>query len=323
MVANKLGLVFSLICVLSLASNSMGFDVYAHGVLFYFHEYILNHTDLLFNNIVMPRYLLLSYIYEITRILGVPLGVVVSLLVAYPTYSIAKSVSKSNQKKLILSNVALLTIVLGLSFTYSGLSLVLLWMIALLVTNQSVFLIGALFHPVGFILAVTLIIVKRLYIAKFVFMVFLFFLFLYISTQLGYFTSSKYYNIRYDINFDIEKLSLLFDTVISSKFNEIIVLVVIITISFLAKSNLAIIIKKAQKIYIKRFTVFFSYFIILCLINLYFVLSGKHTLLIDVIKFDISDPIYATWFDWGERDLTNDTPISLYNKRYSDSRFME
>ena len=72
MIINKFGFITSFLSFLMLASISMGFDLYAHGVIFYFYEYILNPADLLFNEIVLPRYLLLSYIFEITRRLVYP-----------------------------------------------------------------------------------------------------------------------------------------------------------------------------------------------------------------------------------------------------------
>ena len=146
---------------------------------------------------------------------------------------------------------------------------------------------------------------------------------LYISTKIGYFTSSKYYDIRYNINLDSDNLRIIFNTVLLSKLNEIIILVIILLISILAKSKLRKLFLQFQGFSINRFTLIMFFSFIIISINLYFAVNKRHTLIIDIISFNISEPVYATWFDWGERDLLNESPISLYNKRYDDRRYMQ
>lgn len=321
---NKLGMIFSALCFLSLSTDTMGFDIYAHGVMYYFYDYILNHTDMLFNEIVMPRYLLLSYIFEVSRRVGIPLGIVVTWIVCYPTYNVAVEISKRNKNKINIADSAILFSMVLLSFNYSGISLVLLWMIALIVTKNPKFLIGAFFHPVGLTLATLLIVVKRLFLFRYILIFILFLIFLFINTRIAYFTSARYYIIRYDITYDLTYLSTIIETIIETKFNEIIMLLMILVISILAKSKLKSFFERYRNLSLNRSALISSLSIILLSLNIFFLFKDRHNLLIDMLQFNISEPIYATWFDWGERDLiqTND-PRSLFNKRFDDTSVMQ
>lgn len=319
MIVNKFGFIASFLSFLMLASISMGFDLYAHGVIFYFYEYILNPADLLFNEIVLPRYLLLSYIFEITRRLGIPLGVVSLILIVYPTYNIAATISRINNTNLNIINSGIIMVVFLLSFFYSGLSLTLLWLIALLITKKKIFLMGALFHPVGLVLVTIFILVTRIFLFRYFFMLFIFFITLYMLTAQSFFTSSKLINVRTNLNLNLNDLIIIGERVFESKINEIIGLGVILICAFVTRTKLKFLIYNLNNIYIKKIYILTGVFLLLIFVNLLFVIKDSHSLLIDIFQFNISDPIYATWFDWGERDLA-DSFQSLYNKRYHDRK---
>lgn len=321
MVLNKLGFSICMLCFLCLATISMGFDLYAHGVLFYFFEYTLNPSDLLFDKVVLPRYLLLSYIYEITRRLGIPLGIVVLFLVCFPCYTVSKKFTNKKNYKINTIEAFILIVMINLCLFYSGLSLVLLWLIALLITKKKIFLIGGLFHPVGIVLSFILVIFNRKYLTQFFINLILFLFILYLLSKWGYFSSSQSpYIFRNEISLDKDNLLKLLTRSLESKFREIGGLLFIGLTSFLAKSKLANMINKIRKIYINNILVIFFQIIIIIGTNFYFIFNARHNLIMDILEFEISDPIYATWFDWGKRDL-KDSPRSLYNKRYDNSAY--
>lgn len=320
MVFNKFGLIVSFLCFLMLSSISMGFDLYGHGVIFYFYEHILNPTDLLFGEIALPRYLSLSYIYEITRRFGIPLGIVVLILVVYPSYHIACKISRNNIRKINIVDFFVIAGVLSLSLFYSGLSLMLLWLAALVLTKKKIFLLGGFFHPVGLVLMTLFILITRMYFVRYFVIMTIFILAFYLFTVQGFFTSSKYSDVRFDLTLNLFDLTLVLEKVIESKINEIIVLIFILIFLSIARSKLKFLINSLRGLFINRVYAISILFVIVIVVNVFFVVEGRHSLLIDTVQFNISDPIYATWFDWGGRDL-DDSFKSLYNKRYDDRKY--
>lgn len=319
MVFNKFGFIISFICFLMLTTISMGFDLYSHGVIFYFYEYVINPADSLFGEITLPRYLLLSYIFEFTRRLGIPLGIIVLILTIYPAYNIASRISGNGKKSINLVDLSIVAGVLLLTFFYSGLSLMLLWLMGLIVTRKKIFLLGAFFHPVGFVLMTIFIIITRIYLLRYLVVLFIFFGTLYFFTVQNYFTSSKYVSVRMDLSLNLTDLIVVGEKVFQSKFNEILGLIIIIILFLVARSKLEFLINGFKGVHIDKRYVFMMFFILIFSLNFVFLIKDRHNLLMDILRFNISDPIYATWFDWGGRDL-NDSFQSLYNKRYDDSK---
>lgn len=313
---NKLGFLLCVLTFLCLATFSTGFDLYAHSVIYYKFEYPISHTYLLFEEIVMPRYLLLSYIYEITRRLGIPIGVVAFILVAFPTYNLALYISQNSRKNsLQISNIFILGSILLLTLLYSGLSLVLLWIIALLTTRKKVFLLGILFHPLGLILGLMSSLVFREYLKTYIYIVFIFFMSLYLLSSQAYFTSSIPVNIKYKVTLDKDEISKLFSTAFDSKANEFYGIFIILTFSYFAQTKLKAIFSYLKNLKIPKVIVLSIFFFTIFASNIYFIFNNRHSLIIDTISFNISDPVYITWYDWGSRDI-NESKESLNYKRY-------
>lgn len=313
---NKFGFFLSLLSFLCVATVSTGFDLYAHAVIYYIFDYPITSSYVLFEDIAMPRYLLLSYILEITRRLGIPTGVTVSFLIIYPVYNIAKHISSRTRAQVLSSSQVIIVLsIITLSLFYSGLSLVLLWLMALLITQKKRFIIGALFHPLGLILGGLLSIVFRKYIKFYSLMLIIFVIFLYLLTIQGYFTSSIITNVRYYLPPKKDEAINILQHSYESKANEFYAMIIILLLTYFSKTKLKSLVAYIKGIYFSRKLIIIFCFLIVTIFNAYFISKDRHSLIIDTFSLNISDPIYYTWYDWGKRDL-NQSAQTLYNKRY-------
>lgn len=305
MIINKFGFILGLLSFLCLASFSTGFDLYAHSVIYYIYDYPNTHAYLLFEKIVMPRYLLLSYIYEITRRLGIPIGVVVVTLVSYPVYNMGKYMSNNIKKgALSISQIFIVVSILILSFFYSGLSLVLLWLMALLITRKKIFLIGVLFHPLGLFLGGLLCLFFRSYLKGYIIIISVTLISFFLLTSQGYFTSSMIDNIRYRLPLSKEETMGLIIFSYESKVNELYAMVLILIVAYLSKTKLKRVVHHIKKLNFPKVTVLSFCFLSIMALNFYFISKERHSLIIDTLSLNISTPIYYTWYDWGIRDLS-------------------
>ena len=313
---NRFGFALSFLSFLCLATISTGFDLYAHGVIYYIFDYPNTSSYLPFEDIVMPRYLLLSYILEATRRLGFPTGIVVSFLIIYPVYNIGKHISSQN-KRIVLSfsQVFIVLSILILSLFYSGLSLVLLWLMALLITQRKIFIIGAFFHPLGLILGTLLSVVFRKYLKTYFITALIFLFFLYLLTIQGYFMSSIVANVKYHLPPEKEEAISILRYSYETKSNEFYAMIVILILAYLSKTKLKSLVAYIKGIYFPRQLVVVCCFLTIAILNLNFISKNRNTLIIDTFSLHLSDPIYYTWYDWGKRDL-NESKQSLNNKRY-------
>ena len=299
-------------------STSTGFDFYSHAVTYYFHDKIIYHTDLLFGEIVLPRYWLLSYLYEFSSRIGIPAGYLSLALLIFPVYKLVSdtnyAVDAKGQTSYSLVEFFSFLFLLILCFFYSGASLVVLWFLALLKTKNPIFLIGGLLHPIGILLfgVGTILINKKLFI-KFIFVLLVAFCFFYVCTKASLFTSSTIKNARFLIEFG--NILSLFEYAIDKKSNEIFSASFIAILFFLSKGVLLKKINIFQKIRISKLNsniimFFFVIFIIFTMIN-------KNTLIKSIRTADIHVVIYIAWFDWGKKDYDDEeTPWSLNYKRY-------
>lgn len=312
---NKFSAIFCVLMFSAVATTSTGFDLYAHAVSYYFYDEIINRADIFYNRIVLPRYLLLSYVYEFGSRLGIPLGIIASFLILYPSYYLVKEVESQNtvNRKLNFQGLSILLLVFILCFFYSGLSLVILWLVAFLVTKKNIFIAGALFHPIGLIIYCFTFFVLRVGLLKLFITVLFCFVLFYLLTIQGYFTSARYDYLRYDIS--LGNFFELMRIVLDRKANEIFVTLFVVSVCFVARSRISKYAYFFRGIYIRRSMVVLLIVFILTGFNFYFCNKGRHTLFLDMSLFEISDPVYATWFDWGEKDLP-DNHSELYSKRY-------
>lgn len=313
---SKHGLIVAFFSLLIFFNDSTGFDFYAHSVSYYFFDESLNNVDVLMGLIVLPRYWLLSYLYETFSRVGVPAGFLASFLIAFPVYFTSKKIISSRKNKgrnsLLISDYLIVTGLYLLAFYYSGLSLVLLWFIAYLITGNKVFLLGGFFHPVGFLLYSAGIV---FFIRKDVFVFYILFSFLlmffYVCTVFSLYTSSLEKSVRFYI--DVDNTLKLLDAVFHRKKQEIFGLLVICVAFYMGKDGLL-----RRLNFLKSFSapvklIYLYSFLIVCV--LYFSMLNRTTLLNSVMRLSFDDVIYVSWFDWGGKDIS-DSYSTLYSKRY-------
>ncbi|WP_146447251.1 hypothetical protein [Vibrio cyclitrophicus] len=290
----------SLLSIAMIMNNSIGFDIYWHATSYYYYDEFWNYSDLFFEYFTTPRYLLLSYIYEISSRLGVPVAITVSLLVAIPVYYFF-----SRQDSLTVVDVCCGILLLLISFFYSGLSLSLIWGLALIKTKNRCFYLGAFFHPGAIIIfAIITLYLGFEYILRYLVYICIFFLFIFLMNLGGFFYSS--YSIpemlRYDIK--VENISTFVIKVIDKKSNEIGFVGLVVFVMLFSK---AVLYDKLNVILSARVSYLFLYAPSLTLTLLVtFLMSDKVTFFSSVFSGDVNDVIYISWFDWLNRSYNNE-----------------
>lgn len=310
---SKQALFYSIISVLFFSTSSTGFDAYSHCISYYFYDQSINSSYLIFNEIVIPRYILLSYIYEISSRAGIPLGYVCSWLICYPIYQITIAICNDKpyhkKKEFSVLECLLFVFMFILSFFYSGLSLVLLWFIALFKTKKNIFLIGGLFHPVGVLLY---IVGTARYTIKFNILLISFFVCFYVLSKYSIFTSSGSELVKYNITYSnfLDLLFLVFD---KKKIEVIAGILLIFSFYIFSHIRLFVAINILDKIFFHRRYVNIG--AIAMLLLFFIIMIDRPSLINAILTTNINDVIYAAWFDWGDKDLP-DQFITLYLKRY-------
>ncbi|MEH6509581.1 hypothetical protein [Halopseudomonas aestusnigri] len=152
--------VFLSVLIVSL-SNSFGYDFYSHvrayGALeslgFLYKSYSLE-------GVVFPRYVLLSVVYELLSVFGVPFG---WFFVFVKTFLVIRWACffQVGQGKFRIFYIAIHSFfALLLSFYYSGLSLALMFFVVGLVSRDRLYYLGLFFHPLGVLLFIVLAVFK-------------------------------------------------------------------------------------------------------------------------------------------------------------------
>lgn len=318
LILKKQPVYISLLAVVAFISTSTGFDFYSHAVAYYFYDMLLYNADLLLGNVVLPRYWLLSYLYEITSRIGIPIGFVALSLIVIPVYSIVSSHDFTGDENdftsysLVEFSSFLLLIII--SFFYSGASLVSLWFIALLKTKKSIFLVGGLFHPIGIILfGIGSLIINYKVFIRFVILFLLVMSLFYVCTYLSLFTSSTVQSPRFEISLD--NVGALLEFAIDKKGKEIIGVTIVAFLFVLSKGVLIKKINILEQIKIPK--MYCNLILLLFVLVIVLFMANKNSLIKSIRTFSLHDVIYIAWFDWGHKDLKlKETPWTLNSKRY-------
>ena len=303
---SKKSFFFLIFSCLLLFSNSIGFDLYLHSNSHYFNKDSINFSYLLINEIILPRYLLLSVIYEFFSKAGLPLGWVALTLTLFPVYYIFCSPYFLNKKQDLIYETFLLTFLIYLIFSYSAINLAIIWFLAFFFSQRKIFLIGGLFHPAAFILYLFVLAIKGRIKNLFFFILIYFVPFLYlmyILTQHNILTSSTSLYIKEIINLD--NLTNLLAYIYVAKLNHFVLIAIIFFI-------LINIIKALNKFsLILKFFFFVPYFFAILIVI--YMLQKPTFLNYFFLKDNLS--IYVTWFKFGPSNLEFDF-IDLDCSRY-------
>jgi hypothetical protein len=147
-----------------IAHNTIGFDLYSHSVA---HSSIESFARLYkfyeIGGIFFPRYLLLSDVYILLGICGIPLGFSVFGLYLIGIVQIIQTAFTPHRSDLRKPFVLMvyLPIILVTCLYYSALSISIVWMIAYYISGRSFLLISSLFHPFSIIMILILMIFKK------------------------------------------------------------------------------------------------------------------------------------------------------------------
>ena len=299
------------ICVFMLMNNSVGFDLYWHATSYYYYDEHWNYTDSFLGIFLTPRYLLLSYIFEISSRLGFPVALIICILVFVPAYAFFKVGSYSHLSLLDFASAFLIFII---AFFYSGLSLSLLWALALLKTNEKKFYLGTFFHPVALFIFLMVAIYKgRRDIAVYTSSIAFFLGFIFFMNYVAFFTSSVMEPSMLRNEVLLNSLPTLSLEVIRTKSNEFGIMSVIIFSLFLFRTFFSSIIDKISVVKVS-FLFSLSSFIIFSVLIL-ILMSNKVTFISVVLTGDSNDVIYISWFDWFEKNY-NEGFYYVFSLRY-------
>lgn len=312
---------FLLIWIFSLLSfQSIGYDIYAHSLFHHYnYEKITYLSSFFFDEFLIPRYGLLSYIYEFFRNLGIPIGWVALLLIYIPVLSISK-VSFNfayRTNRLIFTTISLM--IMGLIYFYSAMSLVIIWFLALFLTSKRFFLIGTMFHPAGFALGIFYVFLYTNRIKNLLILFAPIFFMLILSwLNINDYISLEFIDIN-NVRFNVELKILwdLFDFLLTNKPIEFSILLLVLFWGFFSRRTLIsgeFIIKK-NKNRISDPVYLFIFLLLYFILMLNSLLREGDSLFSSIINIKYSDNIYITWFNFGEREFVG-TFIGVNNERF-------
>ncbi len=309
-------IVLSIFAILLLLSNTTGFDLYAHISMYYFHQTDYPPAYSFFDILYLPRYFLLSYIYEVFTRIGVPLGYIALLIAIVPYYHIvSKLINQLYEPNNKQANMVSAIIMLGASniliLFYAGTSMAILWGLAYLITSRKIFLFGALFHPVGIMFYLLILFFKRFKdLSSFLLIVLLFLLATYIDNNMFHFftNSNAIVSGQYSINTINEETFLQYINKAEKKIAELYYLLYVIIAYFIVNYLF-----RSVKVFIGWIVIIFSIFSFS--VSVYAFQKNNYT----ALRYFCSPTAYncvleATWFDWGEKSLKCDS-YEMYHSR--------
>lgn len=286
--------------------ESTGFDFYAHSVIYYYNNIQITHSySILENFITLPRYGILSSIYEFVSSIGLPIGLIVSILIFLPINSIVNKFNFSNKKKIKLELIILVLFISVLIFFYSGLSISILYILSFLITKNKFYLIGVFFHPVTIFIFPILTIIMFNRRTKFLVLIFyiIFILYCYIFTK--YLLQTCFNNEIVKFYIDSDNIMDLLSYTYELKPNEINLMIIISFLFLLIANNSKNILTKIVKsfnkniFYLKHLNIILLSSLIF--LQLYFNLKDRATFFNSFLSNN--KVVYITWFDFGSKDF--------------------
>lgn len=287
--------------------QSIGYDLYAHSVIHHFNYEKITYVFTLFNeDFIIPRYGLLSYLYEFSRYIGIPIGWIALALVYVPVFTLSKITINYNYHVNRIIYTILGIILMVLIYFYSAMSLVIIWFLALILTRNKIFLIGTTFHPAGFLLGLLYAIIfsnrlKNLIIFIFPFAIMAFLSYLNYKNFLTLeFIDSENKNYSVEISLILELIKF----ILENKPLELSIGIIIFVFGFLCKRliNSHVFFVDFQKKIISQKGYILILVIPYLILMMNSIIRDGDSLFLSIMQFKYSDNIYITWFNFGERD---------------------
>lgn len=296
------GFIMGLLPLLAFLFQTEGFDLYHHTTSYAF-DYPINRGHTIGDFVIIPRYLLLSDMLRFTRLAGVPSGWIILCLCIFPAYQIGASrmfnASHINPHKYLLCFV-----IFTLSLFYSGASLTVLWLLAYFITRKSIFLIGLVFHPIGYLLAVAVITIGRSLrlTVQICLLAVVYFAFCYFKTLYNF--PENYIETPIFLKINSQNLFALFEFTILRKSKELIGFVLLVAVAALlfrkTRIQTARMPRNMYSTTIWKLIYLYSFLIILIALSV--VVVGKAPLGSYLLALQVPPPVYITWFDFGAVD---------------------
>jgi hypothetical protein len=239
--------------------------------------------------------------------MGVPTGWVALLLAYVPVWQISKVAFNFDSRKNKIIHTAIAMLMMVLVYFYSALSLVVLWILACMLTGNRFLLIGASFHPAGFILGFFYSVIFPGRLRNFIYLlsaiILMAILSFFRSIDLISFVFIDNQNIKFNIQLDMiwELLVYVFD----NKPTEAAALLSLLFLGWLNWRSFGKSVIGA--IHCQRRNSESSYGLLLAipfvLLMANSLIREKDSLFLSIIKMEYSDNIYITWLDFGSRDF--------------------
>ena len=322
---DKSGLTLVFISIIGILFHTSGFDFYAHALSHSFDsllKYPTNWGYLIGEKIYLPRYLLLSEIYQLFSLTPIPLGWIISSLIIFPAYQIGKSnIYKSlKREKLFIQFLIFLC-----SLLFSGTNIGILWILGFIATNNYFFLIGILFHPVcvSLIIPITFISLIKRKIKPIFFCFILLIIYIIIArikSDLGIPYEISEYPLRGILTLKTT-WALIQYTFLYSKSKLPVVLVFCSLVLIFSLKNTRLIFSNLinNSIFLKpilTFPIFWSFFISFLLISS----IGKQTLINSIFSYkEFPLTMEITWFS--KKKLKNFDHYNLIHKKRKNTTF--
>jgi hypothetical protein len=286
--------------------ETTGFDFYSHSTIHYFFNEQITHSYALFDSlIILPRYGLLSSLYEFSSRLGLPLGYLALALIYPPVNVILNFIFKNKIFRTVrVKEMGLILFVCYLVLFYSGLSLSALYILAYIISNNKCFLFGTFFHPISIFISPILFffIMKKREFFIYLILFFTFLLYCFLLTKYELQTAFKSEIIKLYIEKDV--FFELLEYSYNQKSGQINLLLCFLLISFFFRNkamSIFVAISKLSTFSICRikhvnlmvFLFIFSFTIILTF-------KGRPNFYNSL--FVSNDVIYISWFDFGDKD---------------------
>jgi hypothetical protein len=292
-------------------SQTTGFDLYSHSISYYYYEQSIDHAYLFFDKLIFPRYGLLSILYELASRIGMPIALFAFSLTIIPNYIIIKSIITKEIFR--FHDLLIISFLLILNLFYSGLTLVLLYLISYLIIKDRKLLIGGLLHPIGILIfALGTLFTRRL--IQYTIILISFFTLIFLTSDNQIFYAQAHDDFKKTIDFST--IALDFQEAIERKKPEIFGGMLIILLGFIiSRKNALSRILNVFNLKIKKYTLLSILTMFTLLLSVYMALKPSPNFITAILSTEINEVIYVSWFDWGERD-TYMTHAQLYSERY-------
>lgn len=298
--------------------ETTGFDFYSHSTIHYFVNEQITHSYSLFDSlIILPRYGLLSSIYEFASRIGLPLGYIALFLIYAPVNIIINFLfHDSFDDSIRVKELGFILFICYLVLFYSGLSLSILYILAYIISKKNYFLLGTFFHPVAIFISPILFffILKKRELLFYLLLCSIFLLYCFFFTKYEFQTAFKSDIIKLYIEqgLVLELLEYSY-TYKSDQINSLLIFLLVFALFRKKGNSIFLVLNKLFSIPICRIKhINLLIFLFIFSLTVFFSIKGRPNIYNSL--FGSNDVVYVSWFDFGEKNYL-DSFEKLNNSR--------